>query len=253
MLLKEAMQIVTARAVRKYELEHERERYRTRADHERKRCLNYHFEHRDKILERNRERNRMRQELKNTRDVVIVDVDNTLYDFANEILRAARTRGFGVLRTDFNHWGAWDLHIPEKDWNEIVDEIHGNQSMYDPYEDARDLLTYLCDKYYVIIASHRRKSMAVRLARWLKDRGLPYHEVCVFDDRSGETKDSLFNRKDICGRIKIIVDDSPKVLTAAKSAGIPAVGLREPWNDGNGFTLFSSLREIREFIDERNK
>ena len=248
MLLKDAIKIAKAKAVHEHALKHGRKLYQQNAEQERKRSLNYQLKHKDIIVQKVKAKRKLAGEAKESRDVVIVDVDDTLYSFASEMCRAAKTRGRHVCETDLTCWGAWDNFLSSGDWNEILDEIHRMQTLYRPYEGAKELLDYLFENYYVIIASHRKKEMKVYLSKWLEKNNLKHHKVLVFDHTSGKSKTDLFKRADLRGKVKLVIDDNPEVLSAAKSAGITAVGLSKPWNLGNGFTLFKNLRDIEEFV-----
>jgi hypothetical protein len=160
---------------------------------------------------------------------VIVDIDNTLWDFGSilwEYLKA-----INVHTPDPSAWHEWDFwedYVTEKEFYIAIHSIHLNQNhhKFKPYPESKSFLDSLMkDGYYLLIASHRDE----------------------------DTRDSTIKMaQDSWTRFRWgIVDDSPILLDKAKHLGIVRTGLMHPWNTESGHPLFDNLNKVYEHLKKR--
>jgi hypothetical protein len=170
---------------------------------------------------------------------IIIDIDNTLWDFA-PVLYARLNDAYPGF-PDPSQWHSWSfwkgLISPEKLYRFIRD-VHMEQDSFQPYNDARIFLEKLRKKgFYIVIASHREKDTFPSTLRWLKKNALPFDEIHLSYDKS-----VLFDRS------WAIIDDSPVTLEKARSAGIVRAGLKNPWNEHEDHPLFLDLEQIYDYL-----
>jgi len=169
---------------------------------------------------------------------IIVDIDNTLWDFAsvfNEMLRK-----IAPSIPPVKDW-KWDFYMDYISLDElycIIDEIHKKQDIFEPFPSSRWFLESLLNKgYEIIIASHRQEHSREATEKFLQKHKLPYTELHLSNNKT-----VLF---DSC---IAIIDDAPQTLDEAKQKGLICTGLRFPWNKYTEHSLFDSLEEVLEFL-----
>jgi hypothetical protein len=170
---------------------------------------------------------------------IVVDVDNTLWDFGSVLYEGMKKLNPAVTPSDewclFDFWKAF---VSPRAFYSVIRKIHMEQEAFTPYADARPFLESLKEKGFpIIIASHREKGTLDATIRWLNKNSLPFDEVHLSHDKT-----VLFER------CRAIVDDSPMTLEKARHAGIVRAGLRFPWNAGQGHPLFDTLGEILTYL-----
>ncbi|MCX8022699.1 MAG: hypothetical protein N2745_08010 [Syntrophorhabdaceae bacterium] len=172
--------------------------------------------------------------------IALIDIDNTLWDFASMLYEKLKERNSFVLSPDmWTDWFFWRDFMSDEDFYAAIRGVHLEQDKYGVYPDARDFLRFLKGlNYHIIIASHRDRDTRGPTERWLDKHGLIYDELHLSYDKT-----VLFDK------CSLIIDDSPFVLEKAKEKNIAAFGINHPWNRGNGFILFDSLSEIKGFIE----
>ncbi|MFA6258215.1 MAG: hypothetical protein WCX79_00760 [Candidatus Paceibacterota bacterium] len=168
----------------------------------------------------------------------MVDVDNTLFDFATPLYEMFIKDGINISPP--TEWNIWDYFYPEymtsKVAHEYFNNVHSHQLEYEPFEDARVFLRDLMMYYKVVIVSHRRPHHCGILKEWLDINHLSYDEVKCSNDKTKMFDKDVFD---------VVIDDCPMTLTAAKNAGIVGYGLIRPWNVGcKDGVLLSTLTEI---------
>ena len=168
----------------------------------------------------------------------LVDVDNTLFDFATPLYEMFKTSGIDLPPP--KNWNKWDYFYPEfmtsKVAHEYFNMVHSHQLEYEPFDDARVFLEHLIQDHAVVIVSHRRLHQCNELRKWLNINNLPYDMVECSDDKT-----KMFNR----AVFDVVVDDCPMTLEAAYNAGIDCYGLTRPWNVGcKRGTLLPTLTDI---------
>ena len=111
----------------------------------------------------------------------------------------------------------------------------------EPLYYADKLLEMLCDRFNVVIASHRRKESYDLLVDWLEQYNMNYDSIHISYDKT-----ILFK-----SNIKYIIDDSPITMDAAIKNGICTIGLKYPWNICMKHTsarIENSLKDVYDFI-----
>jgi hypothetical protein len=173
-------------------------------------------------------------------DKIIVDIDNTLWNFAAALYNCLKEANLAVPTPDgWYEWEFWTPYISEKHVYSAIDRIHLEQDRFSPYPDAARFLATLKERgFYIVIASHRRQDTLDPTVRWLERNNLTYDEVHLSYDKT-----VLFDGS--WG----IVDDSPTALNKAREAGIVRTGLRHPWNAREDHPLFNDLSGILDYIE----
>lgn len=166
---------------------------------------------------------------------IIIDIDNTLWYFAPVLYeRMKRVNPHTAPMSEWRSFDFWKEYISPRTFYEIIKGIHMDQEQFVPFPDARPFLASLkALGLHITIASHREKGTLGATVNWLNNNRLIFDDVHLSNDKS-----VLF---DEC---QAIVDDSPFVLDKAARAGIIGSGLRMPWNDKGGYTLFDTLPEV---------
>ncbi|MCX8034304.1 MAG: hypothetical protein N3A00_03180 [Thermodesulfovibrio sp.] len=173
------------------------------------------------------------------RKIAVVDIDNTLWDFASVLFEEISR--LNPLMPPPDRWICWDFwkeYVTPKDFFNLINKIHFRQDAFGVFPDARDFLQELkaCN-FHIIIASHREEESKQATLNWLLKHSLPFDELHLSLDKT-----VLFS---CCN---IVIDDSPHILERAHKMNIIATGIEFPWNRDNGFKLFNSLTEIKEFV-----
>ena len=173
---------------------------------------------------------------------LIVDIDNTLWDLAPVLYeRMVRVNPALPPPSEWREFDFWKKYVSPREFYKLVRDIHMDQEMFTPYQDAAPFLASLKEiGFFVIIASHRAKGTLDATARWLCAKNMVFDEIYLSYDKT-----VLF---DECWGI---VDDSPHTLRKAEKAGIVKAGLEMPWNEGEDYPLFGSLAEILQYLKEK--
>ncbi len=172
--------------------------------------------------------------------LVMVDVDNILWDFSeefhNKINYYYSNRNIPNV---FTHWDEPFEYFNKQEFYTIVNEIHDNQPEYQPFENAKNFLLELKRKNcYIYIASNRLTRHYFNLQRWLWNFDLPYNSIFADVDKTTLFDNYQFN---------LVIDDNPNVQNKAKEKGIRTLSLRYPYNDGN-CEMYDNLMDIANSI-----
>ncbi|MCX5811415.1 MAG: hypothetical protein NT178_02565 [Proteobacteria bacterium] len=172
---------------------------------------------------------------------IIVDIDNTLWDFATVLYERIRKVNTAVAPPkEWYVFDFWKAYVSSQTFYSIIKSIHMDQERFLPYQDAQSFLTSLKElDIHIIIASHREKGTLGATIKWLKQHSLIFDEIHLSYDKT-----VLFNE---CWAI---VDDSPFTLEKATNAGIIGTGLKMPWNEHEDYPLFYNLPEVLHFLKE---
>jgi hypothetical protein len=173
---------------------------------------------------------------------LIVDIDNTLWDLASVLYERMRTVNPALTPpSEWHDFNFWKRYISPRAFFNLIRDIHMDQDMFTPYQDAGLFLTSLKEiGFHIIIASHREKGTLDASVRWLQINNLVFDEIHLSYDKT-----VLF---DMCWGI---VDDSPFALHKAKKAGIVGAGLEMPWNKDDDYPLFGSLTEVFQYLKKK--
>lgn len=169
---------------------------------------------------------------------VIVDLDNTLWDFASVFEERLKKAVPTIPPMAEWQWDFYREHISVEQLHNIIDSIHIEQDRFNPFPSAKWFLNSLLDKEYkIIIASHRHKDSREATINFLEKHNLPYTKLHISHDKT-----VLFDACDA------IVDDAPKLLNEARNRGLICTGLRYPWNEHLEHSLFDSLEDILRYL-----
>lgn len=187
---------------------------------------------------------------------VVVDIDNTLWDFALCLHRLLALKGIKVPPPE--HWEEYQFYkrynIPEGVFYKTVNQIHQKQYQYEPYPDAHEFLHWLKNEgFYIVIASHRAETYRLATETWLKKHRLVYNELHLSYDKSVLWTDKQISMFSDDSPVVAVVDDSPEVLESAVTNNILALGLTRPWNRvcQHKAVLKNSLMDIADEMKNR--
>ncbi len=172
---------------------------------------------------------------------IIVDIDNTLWDFASALYR--KISHYGVPKPAEWHGDFYQRYFSLKQLLSYVDEIQGEQDeRHPPFPDAVPFLSSLRKKgCHITIASLRNPDKRDVTEKWLKTHRLVYDELYLVPEKS-----FLFENH------HAIVDDDPRTLDKAASTGLIATGLKFAWNKNSKHALFSGLMDVLKYLNESN-
>lgn len=169
---------------------------------------------------------------------IIVDIDNTLWDFASVFCERLKRIAPAIPPVDKWDWDFYKDYISLEELYTVIDGIHREQDIFEPFPSAKWFLESLfAEGYAPIIASHRQNSSRKATEDFLQKHNLPYVELHLSYDKT-----VLFNSS--CA----IVDDAPSLLDHARQKGLICTGLRYPWNKNTEHPLFDSLEGVLEFL-----
>ena len=170
---------------------------------------------------------------------IIVDIDNTLWDFAPVLYEHIRKINPGMPPpAEWRQWDFWRPYLSSQQLYTAIRDIHMDQDLYPVYPDAATFLASLKDlRLFIVIASHREKGTLEATTRWLMKHSLRFDEVHLSHDKSVLFGDSW-----------AVIDDSPVTLGKAAQFGIVRAGLRTPWNKEDDHPLFDNLTGVLEYL-----
>jgi hypothetical protein len=170
---------------------------------------------------------------------IIVDIDNTLWDFATVLYQRMNATNPSVPPPqDWHVFDFFKAYISTRTFLRIIKTIHADQDQFLPFRDAQSFLASLRSLgFHIVIASHREKETRGVTVRWLTRNNLVFDELHLSNDKTVLFDDCV-----------AVIDDSPFVLQKAADAGIIATGLKMAWNEDEGYTLFNDLTEILQYL-----
>lgn len=157
--------------------------------------------------------------------VIIVDVDSTMYDFLTPLYQKLR-----VIKPDVTHpmavntWGKYIEEVGSKEFYRIVNQIHEEIRLLEPFRGIKPLLDlFWCEGYTIVVATHRLPTLKQSLVEWLDHHQIHYDGI--FCDTSKKT--DLFNEETY-----LVIDDCPATIRTAIEKGIPVWTIRYNYNLG---------------------
>lgn len=105
---------------------------------------------------------------------IIVDIDNTLWDFAAALHQKIRT--YGVPEPNMWKWDFWSEYMSPEEFLRHVDDIHKAQnSDHLPFPESHEFLCALKHiGYRIVIASHRNPENYSSTEKWLNHHELVF-------------------------------------------------------------------------------
>ena len=154
---------------------------------------------------------------------IAIDIDSTLHHYW-DVLSAVARRRFGV-ELPYHEQVTWGItRLRPEQVALCVRETHSEALVAAgrPYPGAVEAVTRWYEAgHFIHITSHRDAASHEATARWLKDIGLPYHELYCSLDKVARC---------VQIGIDVLIDDSPVNLERALDHGIVAATIRHPWN-----------------------
>jgi hypothetical protein len=175
-------------------------------------------------------------------DRIIVDIDNTLWDFATPFWK--KIEHLGVPRPSEWRSDFWKAYLTVEQFLRFIDEVHEEQDAGAvPFPEAAPFLSALkAGGRHITIASHRNPASRGVTEKWLQAHSLAYDQLYV-----GPDKTVLFDDN------HALVDDSAELLDKAATKGLVTAGLRYSWNRNSGHSLFENLSDVLAYLDERGR
>ncbi len=170
---------------------------------------------------------------------IIVDIDNTLWDFASALWK--KIAHYGVPQPSEWQGDFYKRYFSLEQLLSYVDKVHDEQDeRYPPFPDAVNFLSCLRKKgCHITIASLRNPNKKNVTEKWLKTHRLVYDELYLVPDKS-----VLFDDH------HAIVDDDLRTLDKAVNKGLIATGLKFAWNKNSNHTLFSGLTDVFGYLNK---
>ncbi len=172
-----------------------------------------------------------------TSPCIIVDIDNTLWDFAAVLYE--RLRVYGVPKPDKWQWDFWERYMPVEVFLQHIDDVHKSQNGdHALFPESREFLMALKRSgWHIIVASHRDSNNYATTENWLNHHGLVFDELYV-----GSDKTVLFDTS------RAVIDDSTDTLNKAVKMNLIRAGLRYSWNKESDHPLFDNLTDVLEYL-----
>lgn len=173
---------------------------------------------------------------------IIVDVDNTIADFA-PIFQEELQRVCPKI-PNCDKWTSWNFYNKYISNNMFYDAAHAAQMRImetDPLPGACEMLQAIPDNYRICIASHRKQESLDTLIEWLNLHDMTWTDIHVSHDKS-----IIFSKDTI-----LIIDDCPTTMQAGLDFGFKAAGLEFPWNvcmRGTGAYLGKTMDEVTTYV-----
>jgi hypothetical protein len=155
---------------------------------------------------------------------IAIDIDSTLHYYWDTLSEIA-VRRFGI-ELPYEEQFTWGItRLKPEQLRICIEESHSDERILAgiPYPGAVETVRRWHDAggHYIHVTSHRDSRCAPATARWLREIGVPFDDVCCSWEKVSR-----------CAELKIdvLIDDSPINLTAALEYGIAAATLAHPWN-----------------------
>lgn len=177
---------------------------------------------------------------------VMIDVDNTLCEFSGVLNEEVQKINDKIPNhSNWNHWNFYRGFITDK---EFYDAAHRAQDriLECPEVPGASEMTLLIKKYghEIVIASHREKQNIPILQEWLENNEIEYDEIHASNDKT-----VLFDE----GSIRLVIEDSPIIISESCRRGILTVGIKKPWNrdvQGKCLLMIDNYLDINPSIHE---
>ncbi len=169
---------------------------------------------------------------------ILVDIDNTLWDFAPALYDVLKRM---IPSAPFpSTWRGpfWREYITDAEFRQAMTDVHLAQDSHVPFPEAKAFLSSLRGLgFTIVIASHRAEETRDATEKWLRMYDLVFDELHLSFDKT-----VLF--PSAWG----LVDDAPNLLDKAARAGLVRTGLLAPWNAESGHPLFGNLMEVLRYV-----
>lgn len=172
---------------------------------------------------------------------VILDIDNTLWNFANPLFSYLKKINSNIPH--YYYWNSWDFFLPyisEKDFYDAVEKVHKEQDIYAPYKGASELTKALKDVgAHITVASHRKEQTRTVTELFLNSHNILFDELHLSNDKTPLFTNALY-----------VIDDAPHLIEEAHNRGCKVFSLSQPWNKtvANKAVMCLNLEELKKKI-----
>ncbi|MEM3265389.1 MAG: hypothetical protein QXH07_05495 [Thermoplasmata archaeon] len=176
---------------------------------------------------------------------ILVDIDNTLWDFGSALYQKIISNGYTVPPPAFWNWRFYTGVISQSEFLRLVHEVHLMQEEFKPFCDAVDFLHCIkLNRFHIVIASNRKADTYSATKSWLLANHLVFDDLLISDDK----------RSSINSNIDVVVDDSPSVIAYSYRKHIRTTGLCYNWNRNfkRIVPLWDNLRQCGNHILSRS-
>ncbi len=155
---------------------------------------------------------------------IAIDIDSTLHHYWDTLSEIALQR-FGV-ELPYEEQLTWGItRLRPEQLAVCVQESHCEARILAgrPYPGAVETVRRWHDAqgHFIQVTSHRDPDRALATARWLREIGLPYDDLCCSYDKISRCVEL---------GIDLLIDDGPRNLSEALDNGIAAATIAHPWN-----------------------
>jgi hypothetical protein len=155
---------------------------------------------------------------------IAIDIDSTLHHYWDTLSEIA-VRRFGI-ELPYEEQFTWGItRLKPEQLRICIEESHREERILAgvPYPGAVETVRrwHAEEGHYIHVTSHRDPRCLSASERWLREIGVPFDDVCCSWDKVSRCEEL---------QIDVLIDDSPKNLTAALERGIAAATLAHPWN-----------------------
>jgi len=155
---------------------------------------------------------------------IAIDIDSTLHHYWDTLSEIA-VRRFGI-ELPYEEQFTWGITRLRADQLEIcIEESHSEACILagTPYPGAVETVRrwHDCGGHFIHVTSHRDPRCAPATARWLRQIGLPFDDLCCSWDKVARCAEL---------QIDVLIDDSPLNLAAALQRGLSVATIAHPWN-----------------------
>lgn len=173
--------------------------------------------------------------------LILVDVDDTLWDFVGKVKAVAGEIPDRYLLT----WGGLTEFLGDRTAR-VFQEAADGMNYHSPFLGAEGAIKRLYENHRIGIVTSRHHGHLDGIISWLENWGLPSDFVLTGQQDKASVARGM--------KASIIIDDNLDTLVESSEAGIRACGLTRSWNDGMSsddpymLTLVSSWDEIEDWI-----
>ena len=170
---------------------------------------------------------------------IIVDIDDTLWPLAPTLHDELSLHYSIPPVSEWSDFGWWKKFMTIEEFWTISTGISLRQDQYDPYPEAHIFLLAIKEMgFNPIIASHRKAITSSATQKFIIKNELACGHLHISQDKT-----VLFDQNCIA-----VIDDNPDILEKAAMRGIPAFGLKCPWNREKRDHLYDNLFDILDCI-----
>jgi len=156
---------------------------------------------------------------------IAIDIDGVIADFVGAFLPKLNTIcrcGFeDIIHYDFKE----NIPVDETEYAQLWCEEVTKGRIYEvlvPVEGAKVALEHLAEKHKILLISTRKRALKETTLKWLRDNGIPFHELHLVENR--KEKIAMMSECDVA------IEDDLEVARMVQRMGICTLLFDYPWN-----------------------